>query len=155
LEFALLFLTTSLSLGLPPFLLDSVCWQESRHNPKAYRAHDGNSTPSYGICQIKLKTARHMGYQGRARDLMSPTVNIYWAGRYLRYQLKRYKGNVTRALVAYNSGRSKTKHGNSYSSKVLKRYRYLKQAEAGRAYARNSVTRGISKPIHQSFRRQH
>ncbi len=120
-SFTALFLAASLSAGLPPGLLDSVCWTESKHNPAAIRHHDGNGT-SYGICQIKLATARLVGFKGTSKELMTPEVNIEYAARYLKRQLNRYNGNYVRALVSYNRGHSEGYSGSAYSSKVLNYY---------------------------------
>lgn len=57
-----------------------------------------------GACQIKLSTAKLMGYTGSESVLKKPGVNVYWAGRYLQYQLLRYNGDVIKAISAYNAG---------------------------------------------------
>lgn len=85
---------------------------------------DGNS-PSYGVCQIKLETARYLGFSGTAKQLMKPENNIFWAGKYLSMQLKRYNNDPRKAVAAYNAGthrvdkRGKIKN-NQYVVKVFK-----------------------------------
>lgn len=100
---AALFLTVSQTLSLPPGLLSAVCYVESGHRTTAMNQSDGGS-PSVGLCQIKAATARGMGYRGTDMVLAKPGVNAYWAGKYLRYQLDRYNGDVLKALSAYNAG---------------------------------------------------
>lgn len=102
---AMAFLAASQAFNLPPGLLASVCYVETRHNVKAITINDGGS-PSYGVCQIKLETARNLGYRGSERSLQtSQSTNTYFAAKYLRYQMDRYGGNVWRAISAYNAGR--------------------------------------------------
>lgn len=65
--------------------------------------NDGGS-PSYGACQVKLATARHMGFKGTPSQLMEPRTNAAIAAKYLNYQIKRY-GSADKAVSAYNAGR--------------------------------------------------
>ncbi len=103
---AAIFLAVSSTLSLPPGLLSATCWVESRHNVAAMNWHDGGSA-SHGACQIKLGTARMLGYQGTAEGLRKPYANAYWAGRLIRHQLDRYAGDHRRAIAAYNAGTAK------------------------------------------------
>lgn len=100
---ALFFITTSSALGLPQGLLSAMCWAESGHRPSAVHHDDGNGD-SLGICQIKIATAKLMGFTGTRDQLMDPMVNIKYAAKYLRKQLKRYSGNSPMAVSAYNAG---------------------------------------------------
>jgi soluble lytic murein transglycosylase-like protein len=57
------------------------------------------------MCQIKLSTARWLGYKGSPAKLWKdPRVNAHWAAKYLRYQIKRYKGDILCGVSAYNAG---------------------------------------------------
>lgn len=91
--------------GLDQKALSALCFVESSHNPKALNPDDG-STPSIGLCQVKYKTAKWLGFTGNPKDLYDPFLNAVYAARYLRYQLDRY-GDMERAFAAYNAGRSK------------------------------------------------
>jgi len=85
-------------------LLSAVCFVESGHNPHAINVSDGGSA-SYGYCQLKLSTARDMGFRGHVSELWhNREVNRKYASEYLRYQLKRYGGDVRKAVSAYNCG---------------------------------------------------
>lgn len=130
----LLFISTSAQFHLPNNLLSSVCYVESTHKITAYHKHDGQGN-SVGVCQIKLKTARFMGYKGTEKQLMDPAVNVYYAGKYLAYQLKRYK-STSRALVAYNRGNAKGLTSSYYSFKVIKQWREF-NVRTEREVARN------------------
>lgn len=118
----LLFNPASTAFDLPNNLLASVCYIESHYDANAMRHDDGNGD-SLGLCQIKLQTAKLMGFNGTAKQLMNPIVNSHYAAKYLSHQLIRYNGNVTKALVAYNMGSAKSFTRSKYSDKVMKQWR--------------------------------
>jgi hypothetical protein len=118
-ELLFLFHLASSTFGLPPGLLASLCYVESTHNVNAVH-HDDGGTDSLGVCQVKQSTAKWMGHGGTEKDLMEPAVNVYYAAKYLAYQGRRYKGNWTRAMVAYNRGNAKDLTRSQYSDKVNK-----------------------------------
>jgi len=117
-----MFLIATLHFGLPPDLLQSVCFIESHHNPNAIHRDDGGSD-SIGICQIKLSTAKWLGFAGKPKDLLNPEVNIYYAAKYLKHLQHRYNGSVTKMLIAYNRGSAKKLTRTSYSDNVLNVWR--------------------------------
>lgn len=100
---ALIFMSVSQSLSLPPGLLSSLCYVESHHKVQAVNLNDGGSA-SVGVCQIKPATARVLGFRGSDTLLSRPNVNVYYAGLYLKYQLDRYNGDVEKGVSAYNAG---------------------------------------------------
>jgi soluble lytic murein transglycosylase-like protein len=121
---ALTFASVTQTLDLPPGALSAICWVESRHTPSALHPMDGNSD-SIGICQIKLETGRLLGYKGTAAQLSDPTINILWAGYYLKKQLVRYDGDVVKAIAAYNAGKHRVNArgeimNRKYVGKVMK-----------------------------------
>lgn len=101
---AMIFASVTQILALPPGLLSAVCYVESAHRVSAYQPHDGKG-PSIGVCQIKPSTARQLGFNGKASDLFDPKTNIFYAGKYLHYQIKRYNGNLVEAVAGFNAGR--------------------------------------------------
>lgn len=114
---AALFVSVSQTMGLPPGLLSALCFVESRHNVQAINFNDGNGN-SVGACQIKLESARFVGYHGTEKELINPEVNILWAGRYFSYQFNRYHGDVVSSLSAYNAGTARVTN-RDYVRKVL------------------------------------
>ncbi len=110
-----------MKFGLQPKLLSSLCWVESKHVITAIHKDDGTSN-SVGICQIKLKTAKWLGFKGTEKQLMNPETNIYYAAAFLSYQQHRYN-SITKAVIAYNIGNAKGLTSTKYSVKVLTRWR--------------------------------
>lgn len=117
-----LFTAVTIQFKLPPQLIDSICYIESTYNTKAVHHDDGNGD-SLGVCQIKLETARLMGFPGTAEQLMYPPTNIWYASAYLKHQLLRYHNNATNAIIAYNQGSVKGLTHTRYSDKVVKYWR--------------------------------
>lgn len=115
-----LFAIISAKYALPISILSSICFIETGH--KSTRIEHDNGSPSIGICQIKLATARQMGYKGKEKDLIKPEVNIEYAARYLRYQMDRYHGDFARAITAYNRGSERGNGGSDYLAKVFNEY---------------------------------
>jgi soluble lytic murein transglycosylase-like protein len=105
---------------IPLKILSGLCWVESNHNPKALNRFDGK-TASYGLCQIKLATARSMGFKGSFKLLYNPIINAQYAAKYLRKQYLRYDKNWIKAISAYNGGKSVLSENSEYVNKVFKR----------------------------------
>ncbi len=123
---AITFASTTTALQLPDGLLSSLCFVESSHNPRAVNKMDGTS-PSLGLCQIKVDTAKTLGFKGGAKELMNPNLNAYFAGQYLKKQIKRYHGDIRKAVGAYNSGTYKENNSgnpinNLYIQKVFAKW---------------------------------
>lgn len=83
-------------------LLDALAMTESGGNPLAYNAKSGAT----GMYQFMPGTARDMGLKvGNGVDeRLDPEKSRAAASAYLSQLIKRYKGNVTDALQAYNWG---------------------------------------------------
>lgn len=99
---ALLFASVTSTYHLPTGLLGAICYVESGHKVAAINHHDGGSS-SLGTCQIKINTARLVGFKGTEKQLMEPANNVKYAGAYLAYQIKRYN-HIPSAVAAYNAG---------------------------------------------------
>ena len=84
--------------GLPASLVERVIRRESGGNPRA--VHAGN----YGLMQIRLSTARAMGYTGSAAGLLDPQTNMTYALRYLAGAYRAAGGNESRAVALYSRG---------------------------------------------------
>jgi soluble lytic murein transglycosylase-like protein len=86
------------SAGLPASLIQRVIARESGGNPRA--VHAGN----YGLMQIRLGTARAMGYTGSAAGLLDPQTNMTYGLRYLAGAYRAAGGNESRAIALYQRG---------------------------------------------------
>ena len=84
--------------GLPSSLIQRVIARESGGNPRAM--HAGN----YGLMQIRLSTARAMGYTGSAAGLLDPQTNMTYGLRYLAGAYRAAGGNENRAIALYQRG---------------------------------------------------
>jgi len=115
-----LFSATSAKFDLPTDLLASLCFIESSYNINAVH-HDDGGEDSLGVCQIKLNTAKWLGFKGTKKQLMNPETNMYYAAKYLSYQIKRYH-SVQRGVIAYNMGNAKNLTITKYSAKVFKKW---------------------------------
>jgi soluble lytic murein transglycosylase-like protein len=84
--------------GVPTSLIHRVIMRESRYNPRAVSA--GN----YGLMQIRLGTARAMGYSGSAAGLLDAETNMTYAVRYLAGAYRAAHGNEMLAVALYARG---------------------------------------------------
>jgi soluble lytic murein transglycosylase-like protein len=84
--------------GLPPELVHRVIRRESGYNARS--VHRGN----HGLMQIKLQTARNLGYRGTAEGLLDPDTNLTYAVKYLAGAYRVAHGNADRAVKYYASG---------------------------------------------------
>ena len=84
--------------GVPVELVHRVIVRESRYNPRAV------SKGNYGMMQIKLATARGLGYTGTAQGLLDPDTNLTYAVKYLAGAYRVAGGNHNRAVSYYAGG---------------------------------------------------
>ena len=100
--------------GVPVELARAVVRHESGFNPKAT-----GKAGEIGLMQIKLSTARGMGYKGSAKGLYDPATNLKWGMKYLGQARTLAKGSECGMLSKYNGGHGTTRHLKGYCSKVL------------------------------------
>jgi len=87
------------SNGIPVELVHRVIVRESR-----YRASAMGRGGASGLMQIKLATARSMGYSGSAAGLLDPDTNLTYGVRYLAGAYRAASGHHGRAVGYYASG---------------------------------------------------
>jgi len=109
---------------VPSSLVKAIIWVESKGNPYLV-GRDGE----IGLMQILPSTAQDLGIDN-PNLLFDPVVNIRTGANYLRYQLKRYGGNIKDAIAAYNAGSARKYNGvyvnQDYVNKVLNAYKVLR-----------------------------
>src|SRR3954452_1982206 len=84
-------------------LIAAVIYEESKFRDQT--SHAG----ARGLMQITPRTAdfiahRSGGTEFEQGDLSTPQINIAYGTYYLRYLIKRYDGNDSLAIAAYNAG---------------------------------------------------
>ena len=84
--------------NVPEDLVRRVIKRESGGNPRVVSA--GN----YGLMQIKLATARSMGYTGGAAGLLDADTNMTYAVKYLAGAYRVANGNSSQAVHYYAAG---------------------------------------------------
>jgi soluble lytic murein transglycosylase-like protein len=84
--------------NLPEDLVRRIIKRESGGNPRVVSA--GN----YGLMQIKLATARSMGYSGNAAGLLDADTNMTYAVKYLAGAYHAANGNSNQAVHYYAAG---------------------------------------------------
>lgn len=85
--------------GVPEALVHRVIMRESRYQPQLV-GHGG----TIGLMQIKLATARSMGYTGDAAGLRDPETNLTYAVKYLAGAYRAAHGDHSRAIRYYAAG---------------------------------------------------
>jgi hypothetical protein len=108
--------------GVDPKLIKAVIQAESGFRPKA-----GSSAGAAGLMQLMPATARELG----VKDRFNPEQNIMGGTKYLASMLRKFNGDVSLALAAYNAGPGAVqRHGGippyretqNYVRKVLANY---------------------------------
>jgi soluble lytic murein transglycosylase-like protein len=84
--------------NLPDALVHRVIVRESGYRPGLV------SRGNIGLMQIKLGTARSLGYTGTAEGLRDPETNLTWAVKYLAGAYRAANGDHSRAIHYYASG---------------------------------------------------
>lgn len=84
--------------NVPESLVHRVVQRESTYNPSAYNS--GN----YGLMQIRLGTAKGLGFKGTSKDLFDAETNLKYAVKYLRGALLVADNNHDQAIRLYARG---------------------------------------------------
>jgi len=111
-EYDALVATHARANGIPEALVHRVIVRESGYRP-ALMGRGG----AIGLMQIKLATARALGYTGDAAGLRDPNTNLTYAVRYLAGAYRAANGDHNRAVHYYAAGyyqvakRQRLQHG--------------------------------------------
>jgi soluble lytic murein transglycosylase-like protein len=85
--------------GVPAALVHRVIVRESRYQPKLI-----GRGGTIGLMQIKLATARGLGYSGDAEGLRDPDTNLAYGVKYLAGAYRAANGDHARAIHLYAAG---------------------------------------------------
>lgn len=98
--------------GVPLHLAKAVVQVESN-----FRANATGAAGEIGLMQIKLSTARMMGYRGSKKALYNPETNLSWGMKYLGEAHRLSGGTTCGTILKYNAG-----HGAKRMNKISSRY---------------------------------
>ncbi len=124
-----IFIEASKKFGVSYDLLTAMAQQESGFNKDAV-----SKTGAMGIMQIMPETAKELGLE----HPFDAYENIMAGANYISQKLKQYKGNLDKALAAYNAG-----------SSVVERYGGVPPYGETRSYVKNVkaiMSRGADVP---------
>ena len=85
--------------NVPEALVHRVIVRESKYHPSLV-----GRGGTIGLMQIKLPTARGLGYTGDAAGLRDPDTNLAWGVKYLAGAYRAANGDQSRAVHYYASG---------------------------------------------------
>jgi len=103
----------ALANDIPLDLALAVVQHESRFDADAT-----GQAGEIGLMQIKLSTARDMGYEGSAAELYEPATNIRWGMKYLGEARELAGGSECGTLSRYNGGHGTKRLIHEYCRKV-------------------------------------
>lgn len=98
-EYAEMVATHARANGVPESLVHRVIMRESRYQPGLV-----GRGGTIGLMQIKLATARGLGYTGDAAGLRDPNTNLTYAVKYLAGAYRAANGDHTRAVRYFAGG---------------------------------------------------
>lgn len=83
---------------VPTWLVRRVAWRESKFEPTR------RNGPYWGLMQIRVDTARALGFRGEPKDLLDADTNMTYAVAYLANAYRTAGRDETRAVVLYSKG---------------------------------------------------
>ena len=98
-EYDALVATHASANGVPEALVHRVIVRESRYQPRLV-----GRGGTIGLMQIKLATARGLGYTGDAEGLRDPNTNLTYGVKYLAGAYRAANGDHDRAVHYYAGG---------------------------------------------------
>jgi len=98
-EYDSLIATHAAANNVPEALVHRVIVRESRYQPNLV-----GRCGCIGLMQIKLATARSLGYTGDAQGLRDPNTNLTYGVKYLAGAYRAANGDHNRAMHYYASG---------------------------------------------------
>src|ERR1700730_11934129 len=128
--------------SVPEALVHRVIVRESRYQPRLV-----GRGGTIGLMQIKLATARSMGYTGDAAGLRDPNTNLTYAVKYLAGAYRAANGHHSRAVSYYASGyyaaekRQRRSRGGHLEPLLLTASPGAASPVPATAYARESIKR--------------
>lgn len=104
--------------NIPVGLAHAVVYSES-----SYKASARGAAGEIGLMQLRLPTARMVGYSGSAKALYDPETNIKYGMKYLGKARQLASGNTCGTILRYNAGHGATRMNpisQNYCNKVAR-----------------------------------
>jgi soluble lytic murein transglycosylase-like protein len=118
--------------NVPEALVHRVIVRESKYHPSLV-----GRGGTIGLMQIKLPTARGLGYTGDAAGLRDPDTNLAWGVKYLAGAYRAANGDHGRAVRYYASG----------YYYAAKRHRFEQPKVAAPVLASGAPPKIVAKPV--------
>jgi soluble lytic murein transglycosylase-like protein len=119
-------LASSAAAEVPESLVAAVIHVES-----GGRANLVGRAREIGLMQIKLETARGVGYHGSRAALFDPATNIRFGTAYLELAWRRAHGDLCVAASLFNMGVGARPRCTAYGLRVLAALRHLSRPQPG------------------------
>ena len=125
-ELAQAVLANASRFDIPPALAFSLCWEESRYNPKAVNRKNRNLTVDRGLFQLNNASFPQL----KEEQFFNPMLNSRYGLSHLRWCLDT-AGTDVAALAMYNAGTGRVRSGGTpkmtldYISRILDRERKI------------------------------
>jgi soluble lytic murein transglycosylase-like protein len=88
--------------AINPQLVLAISEVESDKNSKIISGR-GLHNSHYGLMQLKLETARMLGFRGKPKDLLQWKINLKYGVSYINEKLEKHH-SIRAASAAYNAG---------------------------------------------------
>jgi hypothetical protein len=127
-ELAQTVLANAALFDIPPALAFSLCWEESRYNPRAVNRKNRNLTVDRGLFQLNNASFPQL----KEDQFFNPELNSRYGLSHLRWCLDT-AGTEVAALAMYNAGTGRVSSGGTpkmtldYISRILDRERKIEQ----------------------------
>jgi len=125
-DIAVAILANAAEFNIPPSLAFSLCWEESRYNPRAVNRANSNKTVDRGLFQLNSASFPDL----KEQDFFDPNTNARHGLSYLRWCLNT-AGTEIAGLAMYNAGSNKVRTGGTpkrtldYISRIINRQRKI------------------------------
>ena len=119
-------LANAVEHSIPPSLAFSLCWEESRYNPRAVNRSNSNRTIDRGLFQLNSASFPNL----KEQDFFDIRINTKHGLSYLRWCLDT-AGTEVAGLAMYNAGFGKVRTGGTpqvtldYISRIINRQRRI------------------------------
>lgn len=100
--------------NVPKDLAHAIVSLESNYDPTVT-----GKLGEIGLGQIRCKTAKTEGFEGKCNELYKPEVNLEYSMAYLRYALDLTNNDICRAASFYSSGQIPKSNKTAYCRKML------------------------------------